>query len=865
MEARKEMSTSLKCKSVLVTAVVVFVFGSAVYGDPWAGSGTEGDPYQIHNAAQMQAIGADANYWNAHFLLMADIDLGAYTGTNFNIIGTMGNPFTGVFDGNGHTISNFTYGSNGIDHIGLFRYIDTLGAGIKDLGLIDPNVDAGTGSLVGGLAAKVDDATIDNCYVTGGSISGNEIVGGLVGRSTGVMSKCYSNTNVSGLNYIGGLVALGFGEVNECYSAGNASGNNSVGGLAGKGGNIHESFSSCDVFGTGSSIGGLVGTGSTDKILNCYATGSVTGVSEVGGLVGAKGGFIINSYSMGSVTGESYVGGLTGRGVKPNYVISPTLNCFWDVNTSGQTDSAGGTGKTTSEMRMMSTYLGWGCEATVWTIDEGNDYPRLGWEVMAGVPVSPQIGELVSGAGVEGDPYLIYTVEELNLIGLFACEWDKQFKLLADVDLSGLSASEFNIIGAPFDGVFDGDGHTISNFSYDSNGLSYIGLFGYVNDANAEIRNLGLVEPNVDGSRFTGSLVGRLQNGSITNCYTDGGYVSGKTWVGGLAGISYYSNISNCYSSTSVTAGNVVGGLVGENGGKIESCWSSGSISGDGYVGGLVGENHTTISESYSVSGVSGDYMIGGLVGAFVNGEMSNCYAKGSVTGKEEVGGLVGFFDNGEIRNCYAKGGVLGTEYVGGLLGRADRYTIVTNCYSTGSITGTHNIGGLVGRSSGNIEGCYSTGSVTGEYSVGGLIGYDYQSDFYTACFWDSDVNPDVNGIGNTTDPNVVGLPTVLMQAESTFTDAGWDFVGEVINGPNDIWDICEGTNYPKLVWSIPAGDFICPDGVNMLDFAILGDAWFSDPNMGNWDPACDISEPNDNLIDGLDLGVFTDNYLEGM
>ena len=76
----------------------------------------------------------------------------------------------------------------------------------------------------------------------------------------------------------------------------------------------------------------------------------------------------------------------------------------------------------------------------------------------------------------------------------------------------------------------------------------------------------------------------------------------------------------------------------------------------------------------------------------------------------------------------------------------------------------------------------------------------------------------------------------------------------------------CEGMSYPKLSWWEPAlGDFICPDGVDFVDFAVLGEAWFSDPNMGNWDAGCDISEPNDNVIDGLDLAVFVNNWLEGI
>ena len=183
-------------------------------------------------------------------------------------------------------------------------------------------------------------------------------------------------------------------------------------------------------------------------------------------------------------------------------------------------------------------------------------------------------------------------------------------------------------------------------------------------------------------------------------------------------------------------------------------------------------------------------------------------------------------------------------------------YAVIYNCYSQSTVTGDEDVGGLVGNNAdGNISCCYSTGSVAGNSHVGGLIGRGSVPEF---SFWDVNSSGEPNSVGGTS------KTTAEMQTESTYTDAGWDFVSEVINGTDDIWDICEGTNYPKLVWSIPAGDFICPDGVNMLDFAILGEAWMSGVGDLNWDPACDISEPNDNFIDGLDLDVFTDNYLTG-
>jgi len=73
------------------------------------GSGASDDPYLIASAEQMNSIGLDPNHWDKHFKLMADIDLSAYQERRFNAIGTREVAFTGVFDGNGHGISNFGY------------------------------------------------------------------------------------------------------------------------------------------------------------------------------------------------------------------------------------------------------------------------------------------------------------------------------------------------------------------------------------------------------------------------------------------------------------------------------------------------------------------------------------------------------------------------------------------------------------------------------------------------------------------------------------------------------------------------------------------------------------------------------------
>jgi len=378
----------------------------AKYG---GGTGDPNDPYLIYDANQMNAIGANSNDWGKHFKLMSDIDLSGFTGKQFNIIGNYSNHFTGTFDGNGHTISNFTYTLATGNYIGLFGWVGGEDAEIKNVGLVDANVVSGgypTGSLVGHIA----DGMVNGCYTIESRISGNEWVGGLVGQNSGALTNCYAagfcagNWRIGGLvgynngtitdcnatgevtgdTPVGSLVGTNEGTITKCYANGLCTGGTGIGGLVGlndEEGIISECYSESGVFGF-NCIGGLVGD-HAGVISNSYATGRVTKSAAkcvlfdgIGGLVGNNSGIIYNCYSTGSVSPTSglwCVGGFVGS----SYPYEPT-DSFWDTQTSGQTTSAGGSGKTTTEMQTKSTFtdVGWDFN-DVWYIDEGNNYPVL--------------------------------------------------------------------------------------------------------------------------------------------------------------------------------------------------------------------------------------------------------------------------------------------------------------------------------------------------------------------------------------------------------------------------------------------------------------------------------------------------------
>lgn len=779
-----EVMTS-KANFRLMTASVLVVLVGFAYGREYGGLGTAEQPFLIYTAEEMNDIGNNYEDWDKHFLLENDINLADYTGVQFNIIGSIATKFSGVFDGNGHTISNFTYDPPFDDFVGIFRELEGNNAEIKDLGLIDPNVKAGTGprgwtgALVGRLGSY-GHSRISRCYVEGGSVSGGYEVGGLVGENHD-------------------------GTISECYAT-------------------------CQVSGTNSDVGGLVGENANNGIIhNCYATGSVEGDYYTGGLVGSSsGGTITNCYSTGRVTGGHDYGGLVGS--EGGSVITDS---FWDVNSSGQSTSAGGTGKTTTEMKNQGTFTNWDYD-NIWKICESVTYPKLRWEKYSG------------GDGTPEAPCLICSAEEIQTIGANPNDWDKHFKLMANIELGNFTGTQFNIIGnstTKFTGVFNGNNKQISNFTYSSSGTNYIGLFGYIEGMSAEIKNLGLIDPNIDAGtgRDVGVIVGKLSdNSSVSNCFVENGRIIGKYYVGGLVGYSYYGTITNSYSF--------------------------GVVSGEKWVGGLVGRLlRATVLECYSISTVSGtgDYGAGGLIGNIVYSTVERCYSDSTVSGDYFVGALIGDNSSGTIRDCYAFGTVSGTVGIGGLLGNNDESGVCTRCYSATIVSGSGiTTGGLIG------------------YNVGGPV---------TDSFWD------VNSSGQTTSAGGTGKTTTEMHIQSTFTN--WDFLGETINGSNEFWEICEGTNYPKLGWQIPlVGDFVCSDGVDFIDYAVLAEQWelpvlladvdggegdgfvdfldwaafanawqsTSEPLSANWNLKCDIApEGGDGVVDEDDLNAFVSQWLQ--
>ena len=470
----------------------------------------------------------------------------------------------------------------------------------------------------------------------------------------------------------------------------------------------------------------------------------------------------------------------------------------------------------------------------------------------------------LSGGGVEGDPWVIESLADLDEFA-WDCHIDGYLggyvRIDVDIYLTGRTYTSAVIAptsdsppgactgGAPFTGVFDGNGHKIINLTIDTAGAdyNYLGLFGRVDGSSAVVKNLVLENVKIiggDNSSNLGGLCGE-NGGTIDNCSATCSLSSGnyQEQLGGLCG-SNLGTITNCYATGMVSGiGEYFGGLCGENGGTISNCYSAVSVSGiSDHGGGLCGANSGTITNCSASGSVTGYGYLGGLCG--VNrGIISYCHAIGAVQGKIGSGGLCGRNYYGTISNCYSTGSVTGRHFsseLGGLCG--ENRGSVNNCFAIGYVKGgvaSSSLGGLCGLNSNNgkIRNSYATGSVAGggnsEY-LGGFCGESHSSfaDILN-CFWDVEAS----GIGLGGDDNfgAVGKTTEEMMTLSTFVGAGWDFVGEDGNGSDDVWRMCvDGDGYPRLGWEYSSfGDFACGDGVDFGDLVYLCDRWLVGGEFG--------------------------------
>ncbi len=757
------------------------------------GEGSAENPWQIAEADHLNNV---RYCLSSHFVHVDQIDLDTAPyneGEGWVPIGDSDSPFTGTYDGRWFSINDLFISSAGNQPKGLFGQVD--GARIERVWLRDIDITSTTQTPTGGLVGQVDGSSEILDSDVRGRVEARLSFGGLVGLVFGdaLIERCQSHVDVVGYDSdivdiarAGGLVGnmLG-GEIVESFSISSVSADDLVGGL----------------------VGEIAGGLKEISIRRSYSRGEVDGNTNVGGLIGSSAGqtLVADSFWDTVTSGQETSAGGTGK--TPDEMTD--IATFTDTETEGLdepwnfdglwhmlehvadgypflrswdiTTVAGDNGSIEPDGIFTVFY-----ERTMWfRLIPDDEYQVAevsgcngsldGDRWLAGpvtehcsVEVSFELQECNStlfdgGSGTSDDPWQIATPEQLDSIR--HCLDGRHFIQTADIDLGTPPWNEdegWVPLGQPSSGpvpndleiTYDGGGHAIANLTID-NQMWDQGLFSRL--VNSEIRDLNLLDVNIQAASNTGALAAKLEFDDslphIERVHVSG-VVIGSSRTGGLVGRMEGNLIDSHCDPCEVRGADSVGGLVG-------------------YFLAVTGQDESFISRSSSSGLVEGILSIGGLVGLL--GGASNVeksFSTASVEADATAGGLVGRV-MGNVRDSYARGNVNANSEHGGAIGSAS-----------------------ISASIHEIERIYSTGQVTDgdDEPYGGLVGVSNDPTAVSDSFWNVQTSGQSSSEGGT------GKTTAEMQDIATFTDPDtqgldtpWDF--------DEVWTIDPEFNdgYPYL------------------------------------------------------------------
>ena len=644
--------------------------------------------------------------------------------------------YTGIFDGNGHSISGlYVNRDEAADDvhtwfkscIGLFGYYSGV---TRNLSVLDSYMRGK--DCIGGICGYNDGGTIQNCY-SAATVCGDSYIGGICGRSEGdsIIENCYNTGYVYGATRsIGGICGDNSATLQGCYNVGNVNGKFYVGGI----------------------VGESSGSGNTIWIKDCYNRGNVIGdTKDIGGIGGYIGSSLVeNCYSQATVSGNTNVGGICGNSNKVDF-----QNAYYDSNlytgnaigylkdaTIKQTE---GKPSQAFESGEIAYLLQADREEPVWgqTLS-GNDvqtYPVLGG---AKVYQVTEYKGCIESTGIAGTTYnnANAPVFEPHVYENGFCTICSAYEPAVlttgkyDIDVNGeiTDSDEAYEIGNAgqlywFAGLVNGtltdgtaqnlkanavltadiivnkdlltsintddDGNVTNGKSfriwlpigkinsYKRKPMLYAGIFDgkghsisgvYANLYDAPVEDPKNIYNNKDYAGLFGLLEGVARNLSVIDSYMRGDYC-----IGGICGNEDGGTIQNCYSAATVCGDSYIGGICGrsQSNSIIENCYNAGYIYGaDGSIGGICGDNCATLQGCYNVGIVKGKRCVGGIVG--VSSGLGNTIW---------------------LKDCYNKGSVIGNTIETGGIGGYIGYSLVENCYSQATVSGNTNVGGICGNS----------------------------------------------------------------------------------------------------------------------------------------------------------------------
>ena len=474
-----------------------------------SGSGTSDDPYIINNYDELKQVSYNlGTNGGIYYKLNADIDL-----ANKNPIMLSGGEknettkrFTGVFDGNAHTISNLNL--IGCNHVGLFGY---------------------------------NTGTIKGLKITNANVSGYSYIGLITGYNTGNITSTIVEGNATGYSNIGLLTGENYAGTIETIVSGNVTATStSVGGITGNHGYLGEIkgiFKSGSVTSeTSTNVNRVMGTYNSNnpgtKRTGALSTITVNGTQKTStSLVSTTGYDIpenaINNIAMIDYFIDTYIGGDNNND-----------GYYYDYDSNGEF-----TVYKLSEHPLNITMSGSGTSDDPYII---NNYDEL-------KQVSYNLG---TNGGIYYKLNADIDLANKNPIMLSGGEKNETTKRFTGVfDGNAHTISNLNLIGCNHVGLFGYNTGTIKGLKITNanvSGYSYIGLIAGYNTGNVTST---IVEGNVSGNSYIGLLTGENYNGTIETIVS-GNITSSSSPTGGITGNhGYLGVIKGIYKSGTITSG----------------------------------------------------------------------------------------------------------------------------------------------------------------------------------------------------------------------------------------------------------------------------------------------------------------------
>src|SRR5574344_1417570 len=671
------------------------------------GSGTAADPYLISSAADLVTFRDTYINNNAKTAacakLTADIDLStvcsATLGTNWHSIGVT-YPYTGTFDGDGHTVSNIYIKMSGtldatVGSGGLFHHVSGT---VKNVKIKNPYIweDISSGGPdAAGLCYTLNlGGLIDNCSVDGGTFyTGASTYSGMVCYNYGTIKNCTNNSGYSGMGKVqGGIVANNgsTGVVSSCVN------------------NADMTFSSQ----FDNLYAGIVGQ--NDGIVeDCINNGKMycKNTTRIAGIVNANNGTVRNCLSKGDFQSDVAFTSI-GAVVHFNYSKGTVTNCYYRDDIKVYQGTTPLTGKlngyyqninasATPDTHSLTSAQCASGEAA-WRLN-GSTASVTTWKQLLGTDANPSplgtytvyyANNTYSNSVIDASgTYLINNAVDLKLfadkVNATTDNAGLNAKLMADIDLSSICGANVGTSGTNwtpianaaagyqdwttpvklYTGTFDGNNKTISGLYIHGNSNHHNALFYY---NGGTIKNL-TVDVDIDAKAFDAAIAD-YNYGTISHC-TSKGKIKGVTQVGGLV-TKNNGIIEYCTNEVAITDGLLggnIGGIAELNNKEVKYCINKGTVSSTegSMAGGIVANNGGTVSNCANLATVSSKGYAGGIIGNATLGTINNCYNIADVT---SLGGI----QDGE--HYYP-------SYAGAIIGYVDGSTTPTNCHYLSTLT----------------------------------------------------------------------------------------------------------------------------------------------------------------------------------